>query len=150
MTFKRILYTENDITMTTNVGLIQKSTGIILRETSRPSVLLIGRFRNCSIHHPLFLLLTNVKDKGKPKDRQGAVYKIKCCDCQATYIGETGQTLALDWPSKNERREMVTSTITSPNTMYRRNLKSTGIRSATCITYSTDLLSTTHFRKLVY
>ena len=68
---------------------IQKSTGIILRETSRPSVLPIGRFRNCSIHHPLNLLLTNVKDKDKPKDRQGAVYKIKRCDCQATYIGET-------------------------------------------------------------
>ena len=29
---------------------------------------------------------TNVKDKDKPEDTQGAVYKIKCCDCQATYI----------------------------------------------------------------
>ena len=36
-------------------------------------------------------LLTNVKDKDQPRDRQGAVYKIKCCDCQATYIGETGR-----------------------------------------------------------
>ena len=35
----------------------------------------------------------NVKDKDKPNDRQGAVYKIKCCDCQATYIGETGRNL---------------------------------------------------------
>ena len=29
-------------------------------------------------------LLTNVKDKDEPNDRQGAVYKIKCCDRQAT------------------------------------------------------------------
>ena len=27
----------------------------------------------------------------KPEDRQGAVYNIKCCDCQASYIGETGK-----------------------------------------------------------
>ena len=38
-------------------------------------------------------LLANVKDKGKTEDRQGAVYKIKCCDCQASYIGETGRNL---------------------------------------------------------
>ena len=38
-------------------------------------------------------LLTNIKDKEKPGDRQGAVYKIKCCDCQATFIGETGRNL---------------------------------------------------------
>ena len=36
-------------------------------------------------------LLTNVKDKDEPSDRQGAVYKIKRCDRQATYIGETGK-----------------------------------------------------------
>ena len=29
-------------------------------------------------------LLTNVKDKDKPQDRQGAVYKIKCPDCQGS------------------------------------------------------------------
>ncbi|CAH3016315.1 unnamed protein product [Porites evermanni] len=39
-------------------------------------------------------LLTNVKDKDKPEDRQGAVYKIKCCDCQAFYIGETDRNLS--------------------------------------------------------
>ena len=37
-------------------------------------------------------LLTNVKDKDKAEERQqGAVYKIRCCDCQACYIGETGR-----------------------------------------------------------
>ena len=37
--------------------------------------------------------LLYVKDKDKPQNRQGAVYKIKCCDCKATYIGETGRNL---------------------------------------------------------
>ena len=36
-------------------------------------------------------LLTNVKDKDKPNDSLGAVYKIKCCDCQATYIGRLAE-----------------------------------------------------------
>ena len=36
-------------------------------------------------------IITYVKDKDDPRDRQGAVYKIKCCDCQATYIGETSR-----------------------------------------------------------
>ena len=34
-------------------------------------------------------LLTKVKDKDEPNNRQAAVYKIKCSDCQASYIGET-------------------------------------------------------------
>ena len=49
------------------------------------------------MHKPITTLrrlLTNVKDKDKPEDRQGAVYKIKCYDCQASYIGETGRNLS--------------------------------------------------------
>jgi len=38
-------------------------------------------------------LLTNVKDRDEPNSREGAVYKIKCSDCQASYIGETGRNL---------------------------------------------------------
>ena len=48
------------------------------------------------VHKPITTLrhvLTNVKDKDQPHERQGAVYRIKCTDCQATYIGETGRNL---------------------------------------------------------
>ena len=43
-------------------------------------------------HRPITTLrhlLTNVKDKDEPNNRQGAIYKIECSDCQASYIGET-------------------------------------------------------------
>ena len=43
----------------------------------------------------LRLLLTNVNDKDKLEDRQGAVYKVKCYDCQAIYIGGTGEKVLL-------------------------------------------------------
>ena len=49
----------------------------------------------CVAHKPtttLWLLLTNIKDGDEPNNGQGAVYKNKCSDCQASYIGETGRT----------------------------------------------------------
>ena len=56
-------------------------------------------------------LLTNVKDRDEPNNRPGAVYKIKCSDCQASYIGETARNLTRDWLNINEPREMVMPTI---------------------------------------
>ena len=38
-------------------------------------------------------LPTNVKDRDETNNRQGAVSKIKCSDCQASYIGETDRNL---------------------------------------------------------
>ena len=56
------------------------------------------------------------------------------------------ETLVRDWLNTNERREMMTSTITLPSTIYRRNIKLTGtLRHVLRV-----LLSTTRFRKLVY
>ena len=39
-------------------------------------------------------LVTYAMDKKKQKDRQGAVHKIKCCDCHAAYIGEAGRNIS--------------------------------------------------------
>ena len=41
-----------------------------------------------------YYLQNNVKAKEGPKDRQGALCKITCCNCQATYTGETGRNLS--------------------------------------------------------
>ena len=38
-------------------------------------------------------VLTKVKDPSPINSRAGAVYKIPCVECPATYVGETGRTL---------------------------------------------------------
>ena len=82
-------------------------------------------------------LLTNVKDKDEPSDRQGAVYSIKCCDCQATYIGETGKNLNVQLTEHNR----TTRNGDINNHIAEHHLK-TNHRidwdSAECVTCSTD------------
>ena len=58
--------------------------------------------------------------------------------------------LARDWLNTNERQEMVTSTITLLNTIYRQNIKSTGTVRHILRILQTTRLSSTQFRKLVY
>ena len=82
-------------------------------------------------------LLTNVKDKEKPEDRQGAVYKIKCCDCQASYIDETGRNLS----TRLTEHKRATRNVDVNNHIAEHHLKTKhqiDWDSATCITYSTD------------
>ena len=80
---------------------------------------------------------TNVKDKDEPSDRRGAVYKIKCCDCQATYIGETGRNLNV----RLTEHKRATRNGDINNHIAEHHLK-TNHRidwdSAECVTYSTD------------
>ena len=82
-------------------------------------------------------LLANVKDKDKPEDRQGAVYKIKFCDCQATYIGETGRNLS----TQLTRHKQATKKGDVNNHIAEHHLQTKhriDWDSATRITYSTD------------
>ena len=82
-------------------------------------------------------LLTNVKDKDEPKDRQGAVCKIKRCDCQATYIGETGRNLNV----RLTEHRRATRNGDLNNNIAEHHLQ-TNHRidwdSAECVTYSTN------------
>ena len=83
----------------------------------------------------LLLLHTNVKDKDKPEDRQKAVLKIKCCDCQATYIGETGRNLStrLTERKRATRNGDVNNHIADHHLQTKHQID---WDSVTCITYS--------------
>ena len=82
-------------------------------------------------------LLTNVKDRDEPNNRQGAVYKIKCSDCQASYIGETGRNLHRR-PTEHKRATRngdVNNHISEHNRLTNHKID---WDSAECLTYSTN------------
>ncbi|XP_067048662.1 uncharacterized protein [Acropora muricata] len=81
----------NSYTTTATIPYIQGTSETIAR-ILRPYIIRVA-------HKPIFTsrrLRTNVEGKDKPEDRLGAVNKIHCSDCQATYIGETGRNLPHD------------------------------------------------------
>ena len=82
-------------------------------------------------------LLTNVKDKDDPKDRQGTVYRLRCNDCNGTYIGETGRTLTtrLGEHQTATDKEDLTNNIAQH---HRKTGHDINWDSATCLTHSTD------------
>ena len=80
--------TNNLTTVTATVPYIKGTSEII----SRILRLALQHTYSTQTHHN-FTTYTNVKDKEQPHHRQGAVYKINCADCQATFIGETGRNV---------------------------------------------------------
>ena len=68
-----------------------------IKESNSRIMLSIFNYNLTTIaHKPILTLrrfLTNVKDKGEPENRPRAVYNIKCSNCQATLMGETGRNL---------------------------------------------------------
>jgi len=90
-------------------------------------------------------LLNNVKDRDEPNNRQEAVYKIKCSDCQASYIGETGINLNTRLPE--HKRAMRNAGDASNHIAVHHQLKNHNIdwESAQCLTYSTN-----YFQRLTH
>ena len=82
-------------------------------------------------------LLTNVKDRDEPNNRQGAIYKIKCSDCQASYIGETGRNLntRLTEHKRATRNGDANNHIAVHHQLTNHNID---WDSAQCLTYSTN------------
>ena len=97
-------------------------------------------------HKPIFTLrrlLTDVKGKDKPDDRPGAVYKIHCSRCRATYIVETNRNLTT---RLTEHKRAIKKGDLN-NNIAEHHLKANhaiGWDSATCLTYSTCLHSQSH------
>ena len=121
-------------TNTVTIPYIKGTSGIIAR--------ILQPYNIRDAHRPfstLRKLLTNVnvKDKYQRRDRQGAVYKIKFCDCQASYIGETGRNLNI----RLTEHQRATRNIDINNNIAEHHLQ-TNHRidwdSATCVTYSTN------------
>ena len=82
-------------------------------------------------------LLTNVKDRDEPNNRQGAVCKIKCSDCQASYVGETGRNLntRLTEHKRATRNGDPNNHIAVHHQLTNHNID---WDSAQCLTYSTN------------
>ena len=98
-------------------------------------------------------LLTNIKDRDEPRNRQGAVCKINCSDCHASYIGETGRNLTtrLTEHKRATRKGDVNNHIAEH---HRRTNHTIDWDSAQCLTYSTNYYhnlfyeSTNYFQRL--
>ena len=139
---RRNTHSNTDSNTQTNVnsGPVTTATIPYIRGTSETIARILQPYNIRVAHKPITTLrrlLTNVKDKDKPEDRQGAVYKIKCCDCQATYIGETGRNLStrLTERKRATRNGDVNNHIADHHLQTKHQID---WDSATCITYSTD------------
>ena len=123
--------TKNELT-TVSLPYIRGTSETIAR-ILRPFNIRIAHKPTRTLRH----LLTHVKDKDDPKDRQGTVYRIRCNDCNGTYIGETGRTLTTRLVEHQTAmdKEDLTSNIAQH---HRKTGHDINWDSATCLTNSTD------------
>ena len=92
-------------TTETNANSTPTTTATIpyIKSTSETIARILQPYNIRVAHKPITTLrhlLTNVKDKDEPNNRQGAVYKNKCSDCQASYIGSRR-----DWQEPQDKTD---------------------------------------------
>ena len=97
-------------------------------------------------------LLTNVKDKDETNNRQGAVYKIKCSDCQASDIGRTGKNIntRLTEHKRATRNGDVNNHISEHHRLTNHKIDWDSAECLTTFNLQYELFSTTDSRKLVH
>ena len=91
--------TKTTITLTlSNLTLAKTMNTMIpyIKGTSEIILCILQPYNIRVVHKPITILqhvLTNAKDRERLHERQDAVHKINCSDCQATCIGETSRNL---------------------------------------------------------
>ena len=122
----------------------------LFRATLRAQKPSHGSYNICVAHKPtttLQHLLTNVKDRDEPNNRQGAVFKIKCSDCQASYIGETGRNLNT---RLSEHKQATKNGDANNHIAVHHQLTNHNIVWDSALNLQYKLFSTTGFGKLVH
>ena len=110
-----------------------KGTSEIISRILQPYNIRIAHKPTTTLRH----LLTNVKDRDEPNNKQRAVYKTKCSDCQASYIGDTGRNLntRLTEHKRATRNGDVNNHIAVHHQLTNHNID---WDTAQCLTYSTN------------
>ena len=105
---RRNTHSNTDSNTQTNSGPVTTATIPYIRGTSETIARILQPYNIRVAQKPtttLRLLLNNVNEKDKLEERQGAVYKFKCYDCQATYNGGTGEKFCFWFQVWRIRRE---------------------------------------------
>ena len=124
---------KNPTSVTTATIPYIKGTSETIARILQPYNIRVAHKPTTTLRH----LLTNVKDRDEPNNRQGAVYKVKCSDCQASYIGETGRNLntRLTEHKRATRNGDVNNHISGHHRLTNHKID---WDSAECLTYSTN------------
>ena len=114
-----------------------RNTGAATKGISEKISRILQPFNIRVAHKPMITLRQLLTNKDGPRNRQGAVYKINCSDCHASYIGETSRNLTnrLTEHKRATRKGDVNNHIAEHHRLTNHTID---WDSAQCLTYSTN------------
>ena len=117
-----------------------KGTSETISRISQPYNIRVAHKPTTTLRH----LLITVRDRDEPNNRQGAVYKIKCSDCQVSYTDDTGRNLNT---RMTEHKRATRNGDANNHIVVHHQLSNHYIYwgSAQCLTYSTN-----YFQRLLW